>query len=141
MKPILALRAGAVLLALIGLSRALAGFLLVRDGASAVASHRVEPDVARLAGLGLVLVGAVALVAVIGLFQKRRWGWPAALLALGLFLAAGVVNGFLLYGRPGLLRTGANFLQAIFVAGVLALGRPALQGRTRDEPPAEKETR
>jgi hypothetical protein len=136
-KPILALRAGAVLLALIGLSRALAGFVLVRDGASAV-SQRVAPDVARLAGLGLVLVGALALAAVIGLFKKRRWGWPAALLALGLFLAAGVVNGFLLYGRPGLLRTGANFLQAIFVAGVLALGRPALQGRARDEPPAEK---
>lgn len=129
MRPVLFLRAGATLLALIGLSRAIAGFVLVRDGASAAGSQRVAPDVARLLGLGLLVVGAVALVAVIGLFQKRRWGWPASLLALGLFLAVGVMNGFLFYGRPGLLRTAANLLQAIFVAGVLALGRPALQGR------------
>ena len=55
-----------------------------------------------------------------------------ALLALGLFVAAGIVTGFFLDARPDLFRTGANFLQAIFVAGVLALGRPALQGRSAD---------
>ena len=133
MSPVLFLRAGAILLALIGLSRAIVGFVLVRDAASAVGSQGVEPGVARLLGLGLVLVGAVALVAVIGLFRKRTWGWPAALVALGLFVAVGIVNGFFLDARPGVLRTGANFLQAIFVAGVLALGRPALQGRSGDQ--------
>jgi hypothetical protein len=136
LSPSVALRTGALLLLVLGLARAAGGVVLVVSGGSAVESQRVGLETARALGAGLILVGAVAVVASLGVMRCRAWGWGLGILALVLFVADGLLNGYLLFGRPGDRGTIVNVAAAALILTFLLRGRSALEPAPRNAPSA-----
>ena len=124
--PALFLRIGASLMVLLGLARGWGGLLLLGRG------HAVDPDIlagpvaARAVGFGLVVVGTLVLVGAVGVFRRRASGWRLGVGATLLFVLDGLVNGAVLYGRPGDAGTFANVVAAALIVGFLLAGRRAL---------------
>ena len=124
--PIVLLRTGAVSMLLLGLARGLGGALLLARGPD------LDPDIlagaaaARAVGLGLLAVAALEIVAAIGVLRRRLWGWRLGIGATLLFVLDGLVNGTVLYGRPGDGGTVANVVAAALILGFLFGGRAAL---------------
>lgn len=108
--------------------------MLASLGPAIVDSTRVGPDTARLLGAGLVLVGLVAAAASIGCMQRQRWGWNLGFVAIVLFVADGLWNGALLFGRPGEGGTIVNIVAAGLILTCLLMGRPALREPTSGTP-------
>lgn len=129
MTPSLALRTGAILLLLLGVIRAAGGVMLAATGPDLVESTRIDETTGRLLGGGLVVVGLVAALASIGCMRRRAWGWGLGLVAIALFVADGLLNGTLLFGRPGDGGTMVNAAAAILILICLLRGKPALRER------------
>jgi hypothetical protein len=105
-----------LLLATLGLARGAGGVLLL-TGASGL-----EPGVVRNAGLvaaSLLLVSALSLLAATGVWQRRAWGVPLGIVACGVFVLGGLVNGYLLFGAARLAGILVNLAVATVIVVVL----------------------
>jgi len=130
MTPSVALRTAALLLLVLGLARGTGGVVLAIWGSSPGDTLRVGHDVMLALGAGLIAVGVISVVASIGLMRCRGWGWALGILALVLFVADGLVNGYLLFGRG----TMVNLAAAALILFCLLRGRRALERAPRTAP-------
>ena len=121
---------------MLGIARAAGGVVLAISGADAVASTRVDAGTARLLGAGLVGVGLLAATAGVGVMRCRSWGWWLGLFSMVLLVADGLLNGYLLFGRPGKMGTAVNVAAALFILVFLLRGRSALERAPRSAPSA-----
>jgi uncharacterized membrane protein (DUF2068 family) len=97
---------------------------------------RVGSEVMLALGAGLIAVGVISVIASLGLMRCRAWGWVLGMLALVLFVADGLVNGYLLFGRPGDRGTMVNLAAAALILFCLLRGRRALERAPRTAPSA-----
>lgn len=124
------LRLGAVLLLLLGLARGAGGLALMIGGLSTYPDARASDGVMRAMGAGLVVVGTLAVAGSIALLRRQPRGWWLARLSIVLFVAGGIANGSLLFGRPGDTGTIVNLVVAVAIVACLYLGRSALETST-----------
>ena len=83
---------GCVLAVIVGIARIAGGIICITSG-----STTTETGV----GIGLIAVGLFILISVIMLWIKRSMFWMTMLsLSVILFWLGGIINGFLLYGKP-----------------------------------------
>jgi hypothetical protein len=136
MTPSVALRTAALLLLVLGLARGTGGVVLAIWGSSPADTLRVGSDVMLALGGGLIAVGVISVVASLGLMRCRAWGWALGMLAIVLFVADGLVNGYLLFGRPGDRGTMVNLAAAALILFCLLRGRRALERAPRTAPSA-----
>jgi hypothetical protein len=122
---LLALRTGAILLLLLGVIRGAGGVMLATSGPGLVDSGRVDAATARLLGGGLILVGLVAAAARQGSMLRRAWGRTLGLAAIVLFVVDGLINGTMLFGKPGEGGTIVNAVAAVLILACLVRGRAA----------------
>lgn len=115
--------AAAVLLILLGLARGIGGIVLAMGKPQPLESALVGPSVARVLGMGLLVVALLAFVAAIGLFARRVWAPTVALVAPTLFVLDGALNGYLLFGKPGAGGTLGNVFVAVAIIGFVLLAR------------------
>ena len=109
----------ALLLALLGLARGTGGLVLMLRGAKAVDAVSLPPGLSALIGVGLLIVALLAFVAAYGLMRDRSWGPTLAVAAPIVFVLDGLMNGALLFGRPGDRGTLVNLLFAALILGLL----------------------
>ncbi|HEV8129069.1 MAG TPA: hypothetical protein VGQ14_05385 [Candidatus Eisenbacteria bacterium] len=136
MTPPVALRTAALLLLVLGVARGAGGFLLAIWASHPADTFRVGRDVMLALGAGLIAMAVTAVVASIGLMRCRVWGWALGFLAIVFFVADGLVNGYLLFGRPGDRGTMVNAAAAALILFCLLRGRRALERAPRTAPSA-----
>jgi hypothetical protein len=121
----------ACLMTLLGLLRGFGGIVLLIRGSKADLGQPVigSPTQLVAAGLGLVsvlvLFIASSLLLVVG--SRRKTGWNLGWIGIIVFLAGGIINSYLLFGRPplpGHLPDQLfNFSVSIVIAGCLSTGK------------------
>lgn len=120
--------AAGALMAALGLVRGAGGLALVLRGPALDPAIRVGAGAAALVGGVLLLLGLLLLVAAIGVLRRARRFWWLGLVATLAFVVDGLINGLVLYGRPGAGGTAANLIAAALIVAGLILGRSALGG-------------
>ena len=123
-----ALRLAAILMAILGLARGAGGILLLTRGAAA--DPRIHASVSTVAAVGSVLLtlGAILLVAAVGVFLRRRLFWRIGFACTIAFVIDGAINGAFLYGKPGDQGTVVNVIVAGLILFCLRAGANALEG-------------
>ncbi len=120
----------AVIMMIVGILRAGGGIALLMNGA------RLETEVPIIAtslqinivASGLLFVGVLFFLAAIGLIRGySRRSWNTCWIVLLLFLAGGLINGYMLFGRPLDQGQIINLVSVVLVGIFLILGKPALQ--------------
>ena len=128
------LQAGGALMMVVGLARYAGGMaLLVRGGAIDPSIQAGRAAVASV-GASLVLVGLLLIVAGVGVLRRRRLYWLVGAVATIAFVLGGLMNGTVLYGRPGGAGTALNVVAAGALIACLWLGRGALEGVRKEGP-------
>ncbi len=113
----------AVLLSLLGIARGAGGLVLAMRGPQSVESTLVDPPIARVLGIGLLVVALLAIVAAIGLLKRRPWATNIAFAAPVVFVLDGALNGYLLFGKPGAGGTIVNVVAAVTIIGFVLLAK------------------
>ena len=128
------LQIGGALMVLLGLARGAGGAaLLVRGGAADPNIHAGRAAVASV-GVSLALLGMLLVVSGIGVMRRRRLYWLVGAVATIAFVLGGLMNGAVLYGRPGGAGTALNVVAAGAIVACLWLGRGALESARKDGP-------
>lgn len=120
----------AVLMALAGILRGIGGIILIMQGNKVgVEPPIISADmVARLCGIGLVIVMSLFLYAAYLLVKHKSYsGWKLSWIAIAVFLAGGIINGYLMFGNPFVQDQIINFSASILIALSLILGKKALK--------------
>lgn len=120
----------AVLMTLVGLLRGVGGAILLFQGNKvAVEPPIMSSDmVARLCGVGLLLVMTLLLVASYKLLKhKSRSGWNLSWIGIAVFLIGGIINGYLMFGNPFVEDQIINFSASLLVAASLLLGKKTVK--------------
>ena len=126
MTPLRYLRAGAALMLLLGLARGIGGMMLMVGGAKPDPEIRAGGTEIVATAAVLMLLGLSLAVASAGVFRRQRMAWLVGAVLTVAFVLGGVVNGFVLYGRPRAIGTLGNLVVAAAIILCLWRGRPAL---------------
>jgi lysylphosphatidylglycerol synthetase-like protein (DUF2156 family) len=118
--------AAGALMAALGLLRGGGGAALLLRGPALDPAIRAGSGAVALVGGALLLLGLLLLVAAIGVFRRARRFWWLGLIVTIAFAIDGLINGLVLYGRPGAGGTAANLVVAMLILICLALGRAGL---------------
>lgn len=124
-----ALTIASFLLVLTGLARGMGGLGLLSEGAAVDLTHPItaSPAEIKIAAYSLLIVCLLLIVSGISLTVRRtRTNWIAGWISLFLFLAGGVVNGFLLFGHPLLHGQLINIAVSILTGFFLVWGKDRL---------------
>jgi hypothetical protein len=120
----------AILLIILGLLRGSGGmFLLIRRAQL----HTDNPIVASnfqiiLVGIGLLIVGVLFILAAINLIRNySHRSWLFSWIVLFISFLDGLINGYLLFGKPLDQGQRINIIAVIVVGIFLFLGKPALK--------------
>jgi hypothetical protein len=116
---------------LLGAARGTGGVILLVAGAASIETDAPPGAVLVLGGL-LLVIGILEIVAAIGVIRLNRSLWLLGIVTTLLFVAGGLVNGWLLFGRPGLGGTMLNAILAAVIIGCLAAGRDAVHRSPAD---------
>lgn len=128
------LQAGGALMILLGLIRGAGGAALLSRGAAADAAIHAGKAAVFAVGLSLALLGMLLVVAGVGVIRRRRLYWLVGAVATIAFVLGGLMNGTVLYGRPGGAGTALNVVAAGAIIACLWLGRGALEGVRKEGP-------
>ncbi|MGA7613684.1 MAG: hypothetical protein WBX15_00760 [Thermoanaerobaculia bacterium] len=109
-----------ILLFLLAIARGIGGIVLLRMTSGAVSEFTASPAALRLVSGGLLLVSLVLAMSGIALLLAWRRARLLGLAALVLFVADGLVNGWVLYGAPRLSGVILNVTYALVVAACLS---------------------
>ena len=126
MKELRYLRAGALLMLLLGLARGIGGLMLMTRGAMPDPKIRAGGAEIVATAVVLLLLGLSLVVSAAGVFRRQRLAWLVGAVLTVAFVLGGVVNGFVLYGRPQMAGTLGNLVVAAAIILCLWRGRPAL---------------
>jgi hypothetical protein len=121
---------GGILMVLLGLARGAGGLALLVRGPAADPRIRAGSLAVLVAGVLLVLLGVSLVVAGVGTVRRRRAFRAAGIVLTVLFVVDGLVNGVMLYGRPGIGGTLANVVVALVILACLGAGKGALRDRS-----------
>ena len=137
MNPRRILTLAGVLMILLGLARSAGGIVLLSQGAAADPSIRASDATCAAVGGFLLALGAGLILSAVGVLRRHRRAW---LLGIGFtvaFVVDGMVNGYLLYGRPGDQGTVVNVVAATLILICLFAGAKALDaaGAPKDVEP------
>lgn len=121
------LTAAGVMMVLLGVARGAGGVALVARGGAV--DPKIEAGTAAVvsAGASLLLLGALLVVAGVGVIMRRRTAWVLGALATIAFVMGGAVNGTVLYGKPAVAGTAINVVAAAAIIACLLAGRGALR--------------
>lgn len=120
------LRAGAVLMLLLGLARGIGGMMLMTGGAKPDPAIRAGTTEVVATAAALMLLGIALAVTAVSVLQRGRLAWVMGCVLTVAFVLGGLVNGIVLYGRPQLAGTLGNLVVAAAIIACLWRGRPAL---------------
>lgn len=134
MSPTRYLRLGGALMVLLGLARGTGGALLLARGGMVDANIHAGKAAVVSVGLSLTLLAVLLVVAGVGVIRLRRLSWLVGAVATIAFVLGGLMNGTVLYGRPGGAGTAINVLAAAAIIACLWMGRGALDGARREGP-------
>lgn len=121
----------AFIMILIGLLRGIGGTTLLLKG------NHVDTNIPimatslqiKLVAYGLLLICLLFIYGSISLIRKySKRSWNYCWLVLFIFLLGGLLNGYLLYGKPLEQGQMINFISVFIVSAFLFLGKPALKG-------------
>jgi hypothetical protein len=88
------------LMILVGLSRGIGGLFALTNGVEKIIENTVSWKTT-VAGIDLLLVTLLLFVSACLLFIKRnKTAWTFSWISICLFVVGGLVNGFLLFGKP-----------------------------------------
>ena len=121
------LRAGALLLLIVGAARGLGGVALLLHGRAADSAILAAPSTVIALGAALVAVGALGLLFGIGVWRRSRLAWAGGLAFGPLFVLDGLLNGSVLFGSPRPVGTISTTAVAIALLALLIAGRAALR--------------
>jgi hypothetical protein len=111
----------------VGLLRGLGGFLSLTNGIETVSENIVSWKTT-VAGSGLILVALLLIVSACLLFIKRnKTAWIVSWISIGLFIIGGLVNGFLLFGKPQIDGQIINWSICILTSLLLLFGKKAIK--------------
>ena len=117
-----------VLMVLIGLLRGLGGVLSLTGGIETAVGTDFLSWKTIVAGLGLLIVALLLIIAACLLFFKRnKLAWNISWVSIILFIIGGLVNGFLLFGKPQIDGQIVNWSVSIFICLFLLTGKKALK--------------
>jgi hypothetical protein len=117
------LRIAALALTLLSLARAAGGVTLLLQGREALQTIDASEATAQGVGLGLLVVSLFGLIAAVLVARLHPAALVVASLALLAFVADGLVNGALLFGRPTDAGTLANAVIASSIGLTLSAGK------------------
>ncbi|MBN2383366.1 hypothetical protein JXQ70_10825 [bacterium] len=127
MKERIAVKIGGILMALLGIIRGTGGLILIiQKGATDPAIIASGSSITTL-GILLFILGAMILMTGIGFLFRKLWAWYWGLWLMPAFVIDGALNGYVLYGQPGILGTAANICVAALIVLCLILSRTALE--------------
>jgi K+-transporting ATPase A subunit len=114
------------LMIIVGLLRGIGGLFSLTDGIETVSENTV-PWKTTVAGIDLLLVALALIVSAGLLFIKRnKTAWTVSWISLCLFIIGGLVNGFLLFGKPQIDGQIINWSICILTGLLLLFGKKAL---------------
>ncbi len=119
-----------VLMALVGLLRGTGGILLLLQGNKVAVEPPIASSdiVAKLCGVGLIVVMLILLYAAYTLSKKRSYfSWKLSWIGIVIFLLGGLINGFLMFGNPFVQDQIINFSASILIALFLILGKKGIR--------------
>lgn len=134
MNPRRILTLAGVLMLLLGLARSAGGIVLLSQGAAADPIIRVSDFACAVVGGVLLALGAGLIVSAIGVLRRRRRAWLLGIVLTVAFVVDGMVNGAVLYGRPGDQGTVVNVIAAALILTCLFAGARALEGTVAPQP-------
>lgn len=120
----------AALMFLVGILRGIGGVFLLLHGNKVAVDPPVQASntVALLCGAGLIMVLILFAVSAYLLLQ-RNWpkGWNLSWIAMLIFLAGGILNGYLLFGNPFVQDQIINFTACILISVFLLVGKRTIR--------------
>jgi hypothetical protein len=123
---LLRLRIAAILLLILALARGAGGVVLLTPGRAPIPGSTASRATEVGLGAGLVAVALLGMVAGWQLLRRRSRAFSLTICALAAFLAGGLMNGALLFGRPTDEGTMVNSVAAAAIFLFLWTGRREL---------------
>ena len=112
------------LMLVVGLLRGIGGLFSLTKGVETVVSTNIAAWKTTVASTGLLAVALFLIVSACLLFVRRnKTAWILSWISVGLFIIGGVVNGFLLFGKPQIDGQIINWSVSILIGLFLLLGR------------------
>jgi hypothetical protein len=119
----------AILLALLGLARAVGGGVLLLVGRQAAPEIIASDRAVTLVAVGLVTIGVLAMVSAVGIWRLQRRYLILGVIVTIAFVINGAVNGLVLFGWPGEAGTLVNAVVAALILRCLWVTRHAFVAR------------
>jgi len=113
---------GAFLMILLGLGRGYGGIALIKGG-NTFATIETSNVTIRILGTILILIGILEIISAIGILRLKRRFWISGVIVTIAFVIDGVINGYFLFGSPGLLGAIVNSAVAAVIIFCLFIGR------------------
>lgn len=114
-----------VLLVLVGLACLAGGVGLLRPDGQVPPDVIADAAVVRAVAAGLLVVGIALVGSGAMMLLQSRLAWPAGVTALILFVSAGFLGNYLLFGSVRPLHSGTNVVVAGLILWCLSAGRPS----------------
>ena len=116
----------ASLMFIIAILRGLGGLLLLK-GADTLAGEKIDLWKSTVGGVDLLIVALLLILSsCLLIFKRNKTAWILSWVSLCLFIIGGIVNGFLLFGKPQIDGQIVNWSISILAGVFLALGKKDL---------------
>lgn len=115
-----------VFMIIVGLFRGIGGLLLILNGKGVTddPSDLLPVRMFSLVAIGLIIVFIFfAVAAYLTLSRKDNVGWVLSWIAIVIFLLDGVINGFILFGKPRFQGQLINIIASLLIAIPLILAK------------------
>lgn len=103
----------------LGVLRSAGGFMLIYKKELLDPAIIASPTQAVICGAGLLLIGIAEIITAIGLISGKRSFIISGIVITALFVVDGLINGYILYGKPLDGGTIANLVTAAIIISLL----------------------
>jgi hypothetical protein len=121
-----------ILMIVIGVLRGMGGIFLYTKGSELVTNRPIIASEfqIKMVAMGLVIICILLIYSgIILLWNTNKGAWNISAVVLLLFLVTGLINGFVLFGRPVDQGQMINIIAVLVSIGLLITGKPALNKR------------